>query len=130
MAICLFTRCQDRQDLVRLGVAKGTKMSELDFALDGLYAAGWWPSKSDRCLQSQDQRWYPTPQAIHQAFTRAGIDLKTHTTGIGRTISISWAMQGHGSETVIARTEEAALLLAFTHLFQCEHRSETSPLSA
>ena len=105
-------------------------MSELDFALDGLYAAGWWPSESDRCHKSQDQRWYPTPETMRQAFARSGIDLDTQCTGKGRPISISWEMHGHGCEKVTARTEETALLLAFTHLFQCEHRGESSTLSA
>jgi hypothetical protein len=104
-------------------------MSELDFALDGLYAAGWWPSESDQCLQSTDQRWYPTPDTIRNAFTHQGIELVDRSNGRNRLITLSWEIPGHGSETVTAQTEPAACLLAYTHLYQASKREDHAGIS-
>jgi hypothetical protein len=93
-------------------------MSEIAFALDGLYAAGWWPSESDPCLQSDDdQRWYPTPSSIRAQLSRCGIDTEVSTPPEGHPTSISWSCPRYGSERVTARTETAAWLLAYTHLY-------------
>ena len=95
-------------------------MSELDFALDGLYAAGWWPSESDPCLRSQDDRWYPSLDLIRANFAKSGIELHSRTAPAGHPFSVTWEIPGHGQETVTARTEESALLLAFTELYRVQ----------
>lgn len=99
-------------------------MSELDFALDGLYAAGWWPTQSDPCLQSPDQRWYPCPDMIRDHFAGAGIDLVERTRINDRHVTLSWVIPGHGREAVTAQTHDSAYLLAFTHLYKQSKRDE------
>lgn len=59
-------------------------MSELDFALDGLYAAGWWPSEGDHCLQAADNRWYPSQSMVLAYFRQSGIDLRQAACSPGR----------------------------------------------
>lgn len=97
-------------------------MSELDFALDGLYAAGWWPSEGDHCLQAADNRWYPSQSMVLAYFRQSGIDLRQAACSPGRPISLSWEMPGCGWETVTAKSHTVAHLLAFTHLYQSAHR--------
>ena len=101
-------------------------MSELDFALDGLYAAGWWPSESDACLQSQDNRWYPTQGMIRANFAASGIDLDCRKARDGRPVSISWEMPGHGRETITAKSEESALLLAYAQYYRISADAESA----
>jgi hypothetical protein len=103
-------------------------MSELDFALDGLYAAGWWPSEGDQCLKSSDHRWYLTPDAVRDAFSHEGIDLLDRSNGSHRHITLTWEIPGHGSETVTAQTESAACLMAYTHLYQASKREDHAPI--
>lgn len=103
-------------------------MSELDFALDGLYAAGWWPSQSDHCLRSHDQRWCPSPDAIREAFAKQGADLIDRTDQGDKHHTLAWHVSGHAWETVTAQSESAAYILAFTHLYQAANREEPATI--
>jgi len=103
-------------------------MSELDFALDGLYAAGWWPTQSDTCLRSQDQRWYLSPDAVRDEFGRAGVDLIDRTSSHDRHITLTWRIPGHGWESVTAQTDSAAYILAYTHLYLVTKREDPATI--
>lgn len=103
-------------------------MSDLDFALDGLYAAGWWPAQRDRCLQAPDHRWYPAPETIRAAFADAGIMLMERSGGHEHLLTLSWAIPGHGWESATARSRAAAYLLAYTHLYQAEKRLDDATI--
>ncbi|MAO21711.1 MAG: hypothetical protein CMJ25_13255 [Phycisphaerae bacterium] len=92
-------------------------MHDLGFALDGLYAAGWWPSDSDDCRLSEDSRWYPSHNAILSEFTRRGIDLVITMPLSGHPVTVRWSTPQSGAQTVTARTQTEALLLAFARSF-------------
>ncbi|MFG0312784.1 MAG: hypothetical protein ACF8LL_01155 [Phycisphaerales bacterium] len=55
-------------------------------------------------------------------FRQYGIELRQAACSPGRPISLSWEIPGFGWETVTAKSQTVALLLAFTHLYQSEHR--------
>lgn len=103
-------------------------MSELDFALDGLYAAGWWPTQNDHCLQSPDQRWYPAPDAIRTEFTKQGADLIKRSEQSENHCTLAWHVSGHAWESVTTQTESAAYILAYTHLYQVAKREEPATI--
>ena len=109
---------------------KRSPMSELDFALDGLYAAGWWPGESDQCLQSADQRWYPSPEMVRASFCRSGIEIREQSNATDLHVSLTWEIPGHGWEAVTARSEAVALLLAYTHLYQTEARDAQAAIGS
>ncbi|MFG0245811.1 MAG: hypothetical protein ACF8MF_07165 [Phycisphaerales bacterium JB052] len=98
-------------------LALGQTMHDLGFALDGLYAAGWWPSDSDDCQLSDDSRWYPSHKAILDAFAQQGIDLMITMPLSGHPVTVRWATPESGVQTVTARTQTEALLLAFARSF-------------
>lgn len=92
-------------------------MTDMTFALDGLYAAGWWPSDGDDCRLSDDHRWYPSPETILDAFARNGTDLYISMPLIGHPVTVRWQTRQSGSQTVTAQTQTEALLLAFSRSF-------------
>jgi len=92
-------------------------MADLDFALDGLYAAGWWPGDGDDCQQSPDQRWYPSPGAILNAFAQQSIDLVISMPLCGHPVTVRWHSTHGGLQTVTARGQTEALILAYTRSF-------------
>ena len=103
-------------------------MSELDFALDGLYAAGWWPSQGDICLQTTDHRWYLSPDAIRVLFEKHNAELNERSDIAGKHLTLSWYIPGHGWESVTARSQSAAYLFAYTHLYQVTNREEPATI--
>lgn len=100
-------------------------MAELDFALDGLYAAGWWPEDGDDCRQSPDHRWYPSPETILNAFSRQSIDLVISMPLCGHPVTVRWHSVQGGLQTVTARTQTEALILAYTRSFVTCRRTRT-----
>ncbi len=92
-------------------------MTEMAFALDGLYAAGWWPSVGDDCRRSADDRWIPSASTIYNAFAAAQIELRIVTPVSGHPITIRWNTPGRGPCTITARDPDVALIMAYTQIF-------------
>ena len=92
-------------------------MADLDFALDGLYAAGWWPQDGVDCRQNPDQRWYPSPETILNAFAQQNINLTISMPLCGHPVAVRWHTARSGTQSVMARNQAEALILAYTHAF-------------
>jgi hypothetical protein len=92
-------------------------MYDLEFAIDGLYAAGWWPADNEDCLQADDARWYPSTHQVHEAFAQSGIDISITMPSCGHPVTVRWSSSGCGHCTVTAQTRCEAMLLAFTQLY-------------
>ena len=93
-------------------------MTDLAFAIDGLYAAGWWPSDSDDCRLSNDSRWYPSLDSILDTFAGNGIDLIISMPLSGHPVTVGWHTAKSGPQTVTAQTQTEALLLAFSRTYR------------
>ncbi len=91
-------------------------MSNLGYALDGLYSAGWWPSDSDRCTQLDDGRWMPNSACILEAFGDYGFQIRVVTCDESARCRVEWARWGGVRGSVMGRCQPEALLLAFTEL--------------
>ncbi|MCA9274696.1 MAG: hypothetical protein KDA29_01585 [Phycisphaerales bacterium] len=108
-------------------------MSEIEFALDGLYAAGWWPLEGDPCLQAEcDRRWYPTIDSIQASLDAIGIHVRIERPAEGHPISILWSSVKYGCERITARSEDAAWLMVYSHLYpaiQAAERGLSQPSS-
>ena len=100
-------------------------MPDMAFALDGLYAAGWWPRDGDDCIKSDDGRWFPSPDSILNSFAHRGIDLLISMPLSGHPVTVRWQTPSAGTQTVTARTQSTALLMAFS----CAFRVETAELA-
>ncbi len=92
-------------------------MPDLDFALDGLYACGWWPKDGDQCLQHTDGRWYPGESMILDSFAElfAVPDIRKSPSSIA--VEVVWRSPRRGRQSVLGRSREEALILAFTSLY-------------
>lgn len=101
-------------------------MSEIEFALDGLYAAGWWPRESDPCVQAAcDQRWYPTIDFIRATLESMGIQIRIERPVEGHPVSIAWSSTRYGCERITARSEDAAWLMVYSHLYPAVQASRS-----
>lgn len=100
----------------------GRMMTNLAFALDGLYAAGWWPSSGDDCQLSEDQRWYPSPSSVLEFFTRRGTDLEISLRLDVHQAAIRWHTPESGPQSITAATQTEALILAFTDSYRAQCR--------
>jgi len=96
-------------------------MSDLGFALDGLYACGWWPSESDQCLQHSDGRWYPKESLIESTFAQSSIHLQIHQSPSSSVVEVVWISNSSGRQVVRGRSRDEAFLLAFTSLYIGNH---------
>ncbi len=92
-------------------------MPDLGFALDGLYACGWWPGDGDRCLQYTDGRWYPDESMVLESFAELDTfaDIRKPTSSIA--VEVVWRSPRRGRQSVLGRSREEALILAFTNLY-------------
>jgi len=98
-------------------------MPDLAFALDDLYAAGWWPMPGDDCLKTPSGRWYPTPDLVRSRFRERGIELtelNDHSQSVHKLI---WNCPESGMTAMIARDPQVIAILAFTWLFRFESRT-------
>ncbi|MBL4697530.1 MAG: hypothetical protein JKX70_01720 [Phycisphaerales bacterium] len=96
-------------------------MSDLGFALDGLYASGWWPNDGDRCLQSSDGRWYPSEALMLEFFAQSIIRPTIRQSSVSSAVEVVWSSPKRGRQSVHGRSREEALILAFTSLYQETH---------
>ena len=96
-------------------------MTDLGFAIDGLYASGWWPAESDRCALSQDGRWYPEELLILEQLNAAYIDLMLTESTISSAVEVEWVSPHRGRQSVHGRSKGEALILAYTHFYQESH---------
>lgn len=103
-------------------------MSEECFALDGLYAAGWWPSQGDRCTLRDDGRWGPDETLILDAFSASGITLVIRRSLTHRVHQVCWRTPRGGQETVMAKSRQAALTLAFVRLYTATSQRVPEPV--
>ena len=95
-------------------------MPNMAFALDALYAAGWWPRDGDDCLKGSDGRWHPSPDSILSSFAHQRVDLEISMPLCGHPVTVRWHTPSAGSQTVTARTQTTALLLAFSCAFKAD----------
>lgn len=93
-------------------------MQDLMFALDGLYASGWWPADGDHCLQSQDGRWYPNESMIMSSFAMLILSPRIVTSSRSGAVEIIWTSSRFGQHRIHGRSREEALIIAFTTLYQ------------
>lgn len=93
-------------------------MPDLGFALDGLYACGWWPHDSDRCLQFTDGRWYPDDSMILEFFAQSITHPKVRNSVSSSAVEVVWSSPTRGRQSVHGRSREEAMILAFTSLYQ------------
>lgn len=96
-------------------------MSDLGFALDGLYACGWWPSDGDRCLQNADGRWYPDETMILQFFAQSLIHPQICQSPASGAVEVLWSSFYGGRQSVHGRFRMEALILAYTDLYRQTH---------
>ena len=96
-------------------------MPDLRFALDGLYACGWWPSDGDRCLQHADTRWYPDESMILEYFAESIIHPQIRQSLSSSAVEVFWDSPTRGRCSVHGRTREEAMILAFITLYQETH---------
>lgn len=96
-------------------------MSDLGFALDDLYACGWWPSDGDRCLQHEDGRWYPDESVILAAFSESIIRPQFRQSSASASVEVVWSSPTRGRQVVRGRSQDEALILAFTSLYRETH---------
>ena len=101
-------------------------MSDLEFALDGLYACGWWPSDDDRCLQSGDGRWYPEESLILEAFASSVIKPQINESSSSEAVEVLWSSFKGGRQSVHGRSRSEAMILAFTDHYRQTHAQVTS----
>ena len=94
--------------LVEGGVVDG-----LDFAIDGLYAAGWWPDDSDQCIQAHDGRWYPSESTVQTYFAHAFVRLIIKDSVSLASVQASWKSFCRAPQSVRGRSRQEAVLLAF-----------------
>lgn len=93
-------------------------MSDLGFAIDGLYAAGWFPASDDSCLQYEDGRWYPDESMILQCFAESIACPKIRTVVDSRAVEVTWYSPTSGRQSVHGRSRTEALIVAYTSLFR------------
>ncbi|MDF1808595.1 MAG: hypothetical protein P1U42_02770 [Phycisphaerales bacterium] len=93
-------------------------MSDLGFAIDDLYASGWWPASGDRCIQYDDGRWYPDESLIGQYFAQSIAHPKIKPTGSSHTVEVHWYSPTSGQHSVLGRSRTEAMILAFTSLYR------------
>lgn len=91
-------------------------MPDLIFALDELYASGWWPADSDQCVQSQDGRWYPNESMIISTFAMLILSPRIVTSPRSGAVEVVWSSTRHGQHRIHGRSREEAMILAFTTL--------------
>ncbi len=101
-------------------------MSDLRFALDDLYASGWWPSDGDRCLQYEDGRWYPDESVILAFFGKSIIHPQFHQSSASASVEVVWSTATRGRQAVRGRSREEALILVFTNLYRETHAQTPS----
>jgi len=93
-------------------------MSDLGFAIDDLYASGWWPASSDRCIQFDDGRWYPDESLICQYFAQSIARPKIKPAVSSQTVEVHWYSPASGQQSVLGRSRTEAMILAFTSLYR------------
>jgi hypothetical protein len=101
-------------------------MLNLGFALDGLYASGWWPANGDRCLQSSDGRWYPGESMILESFASSIARPQIRQAQSSSAVEVIWNSPKRGRQSVHGRSRQEALILAFTNLYLEMHAQAPS----
>lgn len=101
--------------------SKDTRMQDLGFVLDGLYAAGWWPSEGDRCLQDTDGRWYPDEAMMLESFAQTTSNTHILASEHSASVEIVWSSSDQNRQSVHGRSRTEALILAFTRLYIESH---------
>ena len=96
---------------------EGLFVDELSFAIDGLYATGWWPADGDCCLLSTDGRWYPSESMIRGYFTQSLVPCKITDSSESASVEAQWKSLNRASQSVRGRTRQETLILAFTKLY-------------
>lgn len=91
-------------------------MDELEFAIDGLYASGWWPSDEDCCLQARDGRWFPSESMIQAEFTKEFVNLTISNSAESASVVASWKSLSRAPRSVRGRSRQETLVLAYTLL--------------
>ena len=92
-------------------------MDELDFAIDGLYAIGWWPADGDCCLRAEDGRWYPSEAIIRGYFAQSLVQLNITDSSSSASVQARWKSLNRASQSVRGRSRQETLLLAFTKFY-------------
>ncbi len=93
-------------------------MPDLGFALDGLYACGWWPTDDDRCRRYTDGRWYPDEPMILESFAELETFPDIRESTFSGAVEVVWRSSRRGRQSILGRSREEALILAFTSLYQ------------
>ncbi len=104
-------------------------MDGLDFAIDGLYAAGWWPEDSDQCIQAHDGRWYPSESTVQAYFVHAFVQLTIKDSASLASVLASWKSFCRAPQSVRGRSRQEAMFLAFG-MFYAEFHVEPGALSS
>ncbi len=99
----------------------------LGFAIDGLYACGWWPNNEDQCLQDTDGRWYPGESMIIESFAQSACHPKVRKMDQSHAVEVIWHSPKRGNQSVLGRSKHEALLLAFTSMYT-ESQIESSTI--
>jgi len=94
-------------------------MPGLSFAIDALYAAGWWPVQGHGCVQAPDGRWFPEQDEVMRCFAEAGITPTLRQHGTGRVHELTWDSPRTGRQRVLAGSPEEATIYGFACL--CRH---------
>lgn len=92
-------------------------MPDMAFALDSLYAAGWWPGAGDDCRRAPDDRWYPSVESIRQTIAESGTKIEIVSSHDSHPITVRMRTPRRGVCTITARSLEIAMIMAFSQQY-------------
>lgn|GEM_PF-2999246 len=107
------------------GCLMSDRRFDLDFALDGLYACGWWPGGGDGCDRAEDGRWYPSEAMVLQSFAAESIGVRVRESLVSDAVEVVWDSRAGGHQVTHGRSRAEALILAFTSLQHDLHAIHT-----
>lgn len=101
---------------------------DTEFAIDELYAAGWWPGDADTCERGPDGRWYPDDAATRHAFAAHGWTVRYHTGRAARSVRAEWVAPDGSHGAAIAHDARTARIMAYTALIRHGKSPQPGPV--
>ena len=99
---------------------------DTEFAIDELYAAGWWPGDSDTCERGPSGRWFPDEAATRHAFAARGWTVRYRQCRTASSVRAEWHAPDGTHGAAITHDATAARIMAYTALIRLEKTPQPS----
>ncbi|MCC5824342.1 MAG: hypothetical protein LAT64_13730 [Phycisphaerales bacterium] len=101
---------------------------DTEFAIDELYAAGWWPGDADTCQRGPDGRWFPDEAATRTAFAAHGWKVRYEPGRCSCAVRAVWRAPDGSHGAAIAADAVAARIMAYTALIRLRKTPQPQPV--